>query len=178
MRGTVAVGSPAPQLGALGRDARLAARHRRGVQQSQAIAERRRAPRQVTDHPADLRRELAQPLVVARLAGNVGKQVPEPLSSQPQERTLLGALQDDLRHGQGDQLGVADSWAFSCTTPRGQEIIHHHVKCGEKVVKVGVHEATSVVDVAIATPTFDDLARSPRALGCRRVVLGNLESTI
>jgi len=104
--------------------------------------------------------------------------VPEPLSGQTQERTLLGALQDDLRDRQGDELGVADPWAFACTAPRGQEIVHHHVKCGEKVVKVGVHEATSVVGVAIATPTFDDLARSPRALKRRRAVPGNLESTI
>jgi hypothetical protein len=45
----------------------------------------------------------------------------------------------------------------------GQEIIHQHIKCREKVVEVGEHEATSVVDIAIATPTFDGLLNTPRA---------------
>jgi hypothetical protein len=132
----------------------------------------------VADDPADLGSELAQAFVVARLAGDVGKQVPEPLPRQTQERTLLRALQHDLRDRQGDQLGVGDLWRFSCTTPRWQEIVHLHVKCGEKVVKVGVHEATSVVDVAIATPTFDDPPATPCAPGFRRAATGNLESTI
>ena len=48
----------------------------------------------------------------------------EPLLGQTQERALLRTLQDDLRDRQGDQLGVADLWALSCTTARGQEIVH------------------------------------------------------
>jgi hypothetical protein len=44
-----------------------------------------------------------------------------------------------------------------------QEIIHQHEKCGDKVVEVGEyeHEATFVVDVAVATPTFDALSFLP-----------------
>jgi hypothetical protein len=73
------------------------------------------------------------------------------------------ALQQDLRDRERDELRGADPWASACTSPGGQEIVHQDVKCGEKVVEVGAHEATSVVDVAVATPTFDGLLMSPRA---------------
>ena len=45
---------------------------------------------------------------------------------------------------------------------RRQEIVHHHINCGEKGVEFGEHEATSVVDVASATPNFGALLMSPR----------------
>ena len=73
------------------------------------------------------------------------------------------ALQQDLSDRERDELGVGDPWAPACTASGRQEIIHQHIKCGEKVVEVGEHEATSVVDVAIATPTFDGLPNHPRA---------------
>jgi hypothetical protein len=70
-------------------------------------------------------------------------------------------VQQDLRDRERDQLGRRDPWASSCTPSGGQEIIHQHIKCGEKVVEVSEHEATSVVDVALATLTFDDLSFDP-----------------
>jgi hypothetical protein len=117
----------------------------------------------VADDPADLRCELAQPLVVARLARDVGKQVGEPLACGPQEAPLLRVAEQDLRDRQGDELRIGDLRASSCTSPCRQEIVDEHVKCDQKVVKVGEHEATSTVDVANATPTFDDLPTSPRS---------------
>jgi hypothetical protein len=71
-------------------------------------------------------------------------------------------LKQDLGDRERDQLGVANPWASACTASGRQEIIHQHKKCGEKVVEVGEHEATSVVDVALATPTFDGLSTPPR----------------
>jgi hypothetical protein len=65
------------------------------------------------------------------------------------------ALQQDLGDRERDELRRGDPWASACTASGRQEIIHQHIKCGEKVVEVGEHEATSVVDVALATPTFD-----------------------
>jgi hypothetical protein len=84
-------------------------------------------------------------------------------------------IEQDLRHGERDQFRAADLWGPACTPPGGQEIVHQHVKCGEKVVKVSVHEATSVVDVALATPTFDGLLMSPRAASTAAI---NSESLI
>jgi hypothetical protein len=79
----------------------------------------------------------------------------EQLARQAQEPPLGVALQQDLRDRERDELRIADPWASACTASGRQEIIHQHIKCGEKVVEVGEHEATSVVDVASATPTFD-----------------------
>ena len=87
--------------------------------------------------------------------------MPELLARQAQEPPLGMALQQDLRDGERDELRRADPWASACTASGGQEIIHQHEKCSEKVVEVGEHEATSVVDVAIATPTFDGLSFPP-----------------
>jgi len=73
------------------------------------------------------------------------------------------ASQHDLRDGERDELRVCDSWTPACTGSSRQEIVHQHIKCDEQAVKVGEHETTSVVDVAIATPTFDSPPMSPRA---------------
>jgi hypothetical protein len=48
-------------------------------------------------------------------------------------------------------------------------------KVREQAVKVGEHEATSVVDVAIATPAFDSRPISPRVVATARA---NSESVI
>jgi hypothetical protein len=85
----------------------------------------------------------------------------ELLAREAQEPALGVALQQDLRDRERNELRGGDLWASACTTSGGQEIIHQHIKCGEKVVEVSEHEATSVVDVAIATLTFDDLSFPP-----------------
>jgi hypothetical protein len=117
----------------------------------------------VVDDVADLRGQRSQPLVVAGLLGDVREQMPEPLARQAQEPPLGMAMQQDLGDRQRDEFRVADPWASARTRPGRQEIVHQHVKSDEQVVEVGAHEATSVVDVAVATPTFDGLLMSPRA---------------
>ena len=128
------------------------------------------------DDPAPLRGERAQPLVIARLLGDVGKQVAQPLARQAQKPPLGMALQKDLGHRERDEFGVGDLWASSCTAASRQEIVHPHVKCDEQAVKVGEHEATSVVDVAIATPAFDSRFMSPGAT--LALATGDSESVI
>ena len=99
----------------------------------------------------------------------------QPLAGKAQEPPLGVAVQEDPRNSERDELGVGDLWAPACTLTDRQEIVHQHVKCGEQAVKVGVHEATSVVDVAIATPTFDSRLILPRAVTTPRT---NTESVI
>ena len=99
----------------------------------------------------------------------------ELFAREAHEPPLGMALQQDLRDRERDELRRRDPWASSCTASGGQEIIHQHEKCGEKVVEVGAHEATSVVDVAIATPTFDGLSLPP---GPATMAATNSESLI
>jgi hypothetical protein len=129
----------------------------------------------VADDHADRRRQPPQPLVVAGLLRDVREQVAEPLAREAQEAPLGVAAQVDLRDRERDELRVGELWAPPCTAASRQEIVHQHVKCGEQAVKVGAHEATSVVDVAIATPTFDSRVRSPRAVA---TLTGDSESLI
>lgn len=116
-----------------------------------------------------------QPLVIARLLGKIEKQVPQPPAREREKLTIVRDPKKHLRHREHNKLSVSDARSASRSAAFGQEVIHAHVKCREKGVKVGEHEATSVVDVAIATPSFGALLMSPRRNPTRR---SNLESTI
>jgi hypothetical protein len=124
------------------------------------------------DEQADLRCEPAQTLVVAGLLGEIWEQVRQALAGKAQKSALRMTPKHDLRDRQRDELGVGDLWATACTRPRRQEIVRQHVKCGEQAVEVGEHEATSVVDVAIATPTFDSRPTAPRASYTQKLWMG------
>src|SRR3970282_70858 len=146
------------QLRALDRLARLRAGNRGRVDKPQAFAEGRRAPGERRHELDDLRRQRADALVVAGLAGDVRKQMPETALGHAQEATLLGAVEEDLRDGQAPALGVADPRPSSWAAALGQEIIGEYIKCGEQGVEVGWH-AASLVGVALATPDFDARSR-------------------
>jgi hypothetical protein len=107
-----------------------------------------------------VRREPSESAVVGRLAGDVREQVAQPLAREPQEAPLGRAIEEDLRDRERDQLGVGDSRSAPWAAAREQEIVDHHIKCGEQGVEFGEHEATSVVDVALATPNAE--LRRPR----------------
>jgi hypothetical protein len=101
--------------------------------------------------------------------------MPKLLARETQKPPLGMTVEQDLRDRERDQLRRSNPWASACTTSGGQEIIHQHKKCGEKVVEVGEHETTSVVDVALATPTFDGLSSPP---GTAIMAATNSESLI
>jgi hypothetical protein len=121
----------------------------------------------MVDDQADPGRQPPQALVVAGLLRDVGEQVPEPPAGEAQEAPLGRAVEEDLSDGERDELGVGDPRPATRTGAPGKEIVHRHIKCGEQGVEFGAHEATSVVDVAGATPNFGARVMSPRATGDR-----------
>ena len=131
MRGAPTVGGVAGELRSLHGLSRLPAGHRRRVDQPQAVAPRGRDPRQVAEQGGDLRGELSNSLVEARLAGDVGEEVTEPAAGEAQEAPLLGAVEQHLGDGEADHLGVADlrlAPRSGWVSPR-QEIVGEDVKC-------------------------------------------------
>jgi hypothetical protein len=146
----VAVGRVAGKVRAPDGLARGSAWHRGGVQQPEGVAPRRRAAREDAEHERDLAGERPHALVVTRLLGQIREQMPEPLAREAQEPTLRRAAQQDLRDRQADQFRVGDRRAAPCTRPARQDLVGQHVKCRQKVVEVGDHAATSVVDVGVS----------------------------
>src|SRR5919108_491123 len=84
------------------------------------------------------------------------------------------ALEQHLRGRQRDDFGVGDPRRAAAPAAARQEIVGQHIKCGKQAVEVGEHEVTSVIDVALTTPTFDSRVMSPRL----RIASGNSASTI
>ncbi len=145
--GAISVGGVAGELASLHGLPRGADRDRSGVKQSDAVAPRRRGEGDRVQEPDDLRRQCPHPLVVAGLLGQVGEQVREVGVGEAQEAPLGGDVEQHLGDGQAGQLGVGDPRVSPCARPAWQEFVREDVKCGQKGVKVGGHEATSVVDV-------------------------------
>jgi hypothetical protein len=177
--GAVATGGVAGELRALDGLGRLGAGDGCRVEQPQAVAEGRRAVGQAVEQPHDLRGQRPQALVVARLLGDVGEQVPEAAAGEAQEAPLVGTVEKDLGDGERDELGVRDLCSSAGSAAPRQEIVSTDVKCGEKGVEVGEHVA-SLVDVAVSNANFGALrlSSSPvRALLGKRDP-GNSESTV
>src|SRR5260221_3243709 len=96
--------------------------------------------------PDDLGSEVADPLVVAGLAGDVGEEVAE---ATPEERRKRRSLaQSSSTWATAKQSTSASEMRGLRPRPGrvalGQEFVGLHVKCDEKVVEVGGHESTSV----------------------------------
>ncbi|GAA2269147.1 hypothetical protein GCM10010402_26340 [Actinomadura luteofluorescens] len=83
--------------------------------------------------------------VVFGLAGKTREQVPDPGRGQPQPPVLGIAPQQDLRHGDADQLGIAQQpgTAPPPLSPRRQDVIvQMNIECGQKGVQVSLHTPT------------------------------------
>jgi len=73
----------------------------------------------------------------------------EPVGGQGEELAVVWQSHQQLGDRERDQLGVGDLRRSTGSAPRRQEIVDEDVSCRQKVVESGVHEATSVVDVAL-----------------------------
>jgi hypothetical protein len=94
---------------------------------------------------------LAQPLVVAGLVGQIGEQVAKPAVAEPQPAVLAVAAEQDLGHGQTDQLGIRQA-RLAAPMPAAwvgpQQLVDGDVQCNDEVVETGAHGASLEVDVA------------------------------
>ena len=132
VRAAVAVAADPGQCRAADGLAGGGAGHRGGIEQPQPIADRRRQPCEHGDRLQQLRCQAAKPLVEARLAGDVGEQVPEPLLGKPQEASLVRAIEQHLRDRQTDQLAVGDPQRTPEAPSRQQEIIDQRVNADQQ----------------------------------------------
>jgi hypothetical protein len=83
--------------------------------------------------------------------------MPEPVTDKAQPVALGAGAEQDLGHGQADQLGVAEPGRAAWSQARAEQVVDGDVQCGDEVVETGVHEASLEVDVATATPTLGGL---------------------
>src|SRR5918998_2628276 len=163
VRATPTVRGVASQLRPPSGIARLAARDRSAIKQPQPVAVRRRFEDQLVEQPDDLRRQLTDALVVARLLRQIRKQVPQAVARDRQEPAVTGTIQQHLRNGQTDQLGIGNPGRPASATARQQEVIGQHVESDEERVEAGGHWA-SKVDGARTPSVFDTstaLSRGP-----------------
>jgi len=95
---------------------------------------------QQVQQPGDLRRERTDALVVARLLGQIRKQVSKPPARPGQELPITGAVQQHLRDGQADQLGVSDPARAARTAPVDEELVSQDVESDQERVEAGGHD--------------------------------------
>jgi hypothetical protein len=82
----------------------------------------------------------------------------EPLAGVAQPAAFAVHPEQDLGHGQTDQLGVGQLGLATRTMPGAKPVVDGDVQCRDEGVEIGVHEASQEVDVAFATPTLGALA--------------------
>ena len=137
----VAEAGPGRELAPACRLDRLAAGKRCRVEQAQIIARAEGLGRERLPEPDQLRRQLPAALVVARLRGQIGKQMPDPPAGAAQEEPLARALQQHLRDHQRQQLVVGDQLrAAAARRPLGRKhCTSSAIKRDHEGVEVGAH---------------------------------------
>ena len=153
----IAIAGPAGQVAALDGLTGGAAGDRGGVQQPPGVTPGRRGDGQDVQDLGDQRRGPAQAAVVGGLAADVGEQVPEPVGDRAQPAAFGAVAQQDLGHGQADELAVGQLGWVARAAAGFEQLVDGDVQCDDEVVETGVHEASLEVDVALATPTLGGL---------------------
>jgi hypothetical protein len=153
----IAIAGPAGQLRAPDGLARGPTGDRGGVQQPPLVAPRRRAGRQGRADGGDQRGGAAQAPVVGGLAAHIGEQVPQLVGDRPQPAAFGVIAEQDLGHGQAEELGIRQPWWVAWSPAGFQQVVDGDVQCDDEVVETRVHEASPEVDAATATPTLGGL---------------------
>jgi hypothetical protein len=150
--GAVAVLGPAGQLGAVHGFPGPGAFDRGGIDDPHVVAGDRGLPAEHPDQPGHGGRQFPQPLVVARLLGQVGEHLEQMSPGVAQPAGLAGVAQQSLHHRQREQFGIADLGGDA--DPRtgleplrvsSEQIIGGHIECGSEGVQIGVHRSSRIV---------------------------------
>jgi hypothetical protein len=110
------------------------------------------------------RRGAAQPPVVGGLGADVGEQVAEAVGDRAQPAAFAVVAEQDLGHGQADQLGVGELGSAAWAAAGLHQLVDGDVQCDDEVVEVGAHE-TPKVGSAVATPTLGGLVTAVTTRG-------------
>ena len=155
MAGAVAiVRARRAQRGALDGLAAAGALDRCGVDQQQIVLKPRAWLANMPISHSKCLSQPAAPLEVARLLGQLGEQVPQPLGGDRQKPTVRRDPHDRLRHAQRDDLSVCDP-TRSVILPFRQEIVGRDKNGREQQVEVGVHRGPHRSAMLMSTADFD-----------------------
>jgi hypothetical protein len=129
------------------------------VQQHQVVVVAGAGGSKDPGQPVDRLGQRPGALVVAGLAGDAGKQMPQARPGHGEKASVRRDAHDRLGDGQRDQLGVGDL-APSVGRGAGQEIVGGDIGRGAGGVEVGVHRDLRVSGETL-TADFGSSARGP-----------------
>jgi hypothetical protein len=89
--------------------------------------------------------------------------VAQAVTDEPQPAPFAVAAQQDLGHGQTDQLSVRQPGWAAWSWPLAKQLIDGDVQCDHEVVEDGAHEASLEVGVVVATPILGGLVTAVTA---------------
>ena len=104
-----------------------------------------------------------QTLVVGGRLGQVGEEVAEAALGEPQPAAFGVAAEQDLCHGQADQLRVSKARrpaGASAALQQGEEVVDLDVECRDEGVELGLHTPLPGTLAFLVTACFPAVANS------------------
>jgi hypothetical protein len=104
-----------------------------------------------------------QALVVSGLLGQVGEEVAEPMPREAPPAALGVEPEQDLGHGQADQLGIGEARRPAGTAAdaeQDEEVVDGDVPCRDEGVELGLHIPLLGTLARLVTACFPSIANS------------------
>jgi hypothetical protein len=109
----------------------------------------------------------SQALVGGGLLGQGGEEVSEPVPRQAQPAGLGVEAEQDLGHGQADQLGVGEARRLAGTPPdaeQDEEVVDGDVPCRDEGVELGLHLPLLGALALLVTACFPSITNSESSI--------------